>query len=227
MIFHQHDFPSTCHIVNKNIKLDKENIESIYSKTCHIVGIVFIQYLINKKKIDKVPEIKIHESKLYSYSDLMKIPDELYYEEIHNYININNIPNGSQRDVYINKIIENKDIDEKIREDLSTIRTRENKNNKKALNFIKTPNTISRIQINRSDFHEFVIININNKLYLLQTNMYNLKAHNISKIELTIEDIINIFNNNINEELSTKINFKIYQFDGFFINAFYGYKLKI
>ena len=52
---------------------------------------------------------------------------------------------------------------------------------------------------------------------------YDLLLEN-EKIELSIEDIVNIFNNNIDEKLDRKINFKI---DNFFINAFFGYNINL
>lgn len=213
------DFPTTCVIINDKILLDKNMIRLIYSKTCHMIGIIFIQYLINNNKIHRTPCIKIHVLNSYSYIDIinMKELNDKMFDTI----------NQDIRSVYIDKIINSEEIiiDQKIKDELRELPNIEKENNNKALNFIKKNNTISRILINRDELHEFVIININNKLYLLQTNIYNLESQKISKIELSIEDIENIFNNNINDDLYKKINFKINQYDGFFINAFYGYDI--
>ena len=42
------EFPSTHLIINDEIILTKYNIKSIYIKNCHLLGIIFIYYLIIK-----------------------------------------------------------------------------------------------------------------------------------------------------------------------------------
>jgi hypothetical protein len=211
------DFPTTHEIINDSIILNETMIKLIYSKVCHMVGIFFIQYLINIKKISKIPNIKIHVLKSYSYSDII---EELTDDMLQELTSTNNI-----RSSYIDKIIDSAKTNQTIKDELIKSLEIEKKNNMEALEFIKQNNTISRILINRDSLHEFVIININSKLYLLQTNIYNFESNKISIIELSIEDIENIFNNNINQNLFNKIYFKIPQYDGFFINAFYGYNI--
>lgn len=187
-----------------------------------MVGITFIPYLIINNKINREPEIKIKVLKTYDYIKLKSIPNDTLYEEIEN-----NINNFSVRETYINMLLKDNDTDPKIKEELKTLKTIENENNTEAFNFIKKTNTISRILLNRSDLHEFIIMNLNNNLYLLQTNIYNIESWAIKKIDLTIKDVENIFNNNIDDELFKKINFKINDINGFFIYAFYGYNLNI
>lgn len=222
------DFPSTSSIINDYTKLDENTIKSIYSKTCHVVGIIFIQYLINNNIINIIPDIKIKASESYSYIYLQKIiDDDDLYTSITNFITDNKIKDNEYRSIYIKKILSSDKIEKNIKHELIILDQNEKENNLKALEFIKKNNTISRICINRDSYHEFIIIHINNNIYLLETNMYDVRAHKINKIKLSIEDIENIFNNNINQELYDKIYFKINKIDGFFIQAFYGYNIKI
>lgn len=79
-------------------------------------------------------------------------------------------------------LLKDNDTDPKIKEELETLKTIENENNTEAFNFIKKTNTISRILLNRSALHEFIIINLNNNLYLLQTNIYNIESWAIKKL---------------------------------------------
>lgn len=192
-----------------------------------MVGITFIPYLIINNKINREPEIKIKVLKTYDYIKLKSIPNDTLYGEIENKIRESNINNFSVRETYINMLLKDNDTDPKIKEELKTLKTIENENNTEAFNFIKKTNTISKILLNRSDLHEFIIMNLNNNLYLLQTNIYNIESWAIKKIDLTIKDVENIFNNNIDDELFKKINLKINDINGFFIYAFYGYNLNI
>jgi hypothetical protein len=141
-----------------------------------MVGITFIPYLIINNKINREPEIKIKVLNSYDYIKLKSIPNEILYEEIENEIKENNLNNFSICATYINMLLKDNDTDPKIKEELETLKTIENENNTKAFNFIKKTNTISRILLNRSDHHKFIIINLNNNLYLLQTNIYNIES---------------------------------------------------
>ena len=201
------EFPSTHLIINDEIILTKYNIKSIYIKNCHLLGIIFIYYLIIKGKISNNPNIKIHLLNKYPYDKSSIYP---VVDEIEEQMKEKDILYHSLHYVYI---------DSKTNNDPTQFKKIEEENILKALTFIKTINTVSRILININNYYEFIIININNKLYLLKTT-----ETYIEKIELSIEDIVNIFNNNIDEKLDRKINFKI---DNFFINAFFGYNINL